>query len=814
MQQSETSYQLVMDTTAPPASLYRRCGDARQRLLDLISRIRDDAPLKPALSDTLARFMLWAGNLGAMRQPSSRLSLDQRLADAPEVHGVICQHLDDICEAADDLAGITLGCSSDEPEGFDSDMELEEPFDEAGMIVEVIGEAISSLFRLGILVRKASRIDRFQRALQMSDTVFNDTFDISYVKEKHPKMRDYREDWLSTRLGRLISKRRLFIQYSRDHKARLELESGDLAEGKSSKATTFQLDQLPSSALVPPPGNELEEEDADEVMSVMSASTMSNTLSVLRLPALAELSADGGAFECPICFTLQRFQREKAWIVHAFRDLKAYVCTAGDSDQCNDEYFGDRNTWFEHELHHHRAQYTCTLCRSQQPLYLNAFRSHVAELHPQLADHQVKAVEDVSRQTPTHFDASDCPFCSDWAEQIQQRADPKGRRPSSNTATMVSATRFKRHVALHQEQLAIFAVPRTVEDGDREDGGGTDKSVATSESVSEHHSQTASSHGRAMFKNQIKIFPWVETALAAHDSADTAQTSSMPTEKAPREEKSDLHQDSDKGMTDAPAVTDDPGPLDGDNWPAVFQRSRDMGDDQGETDLIFDPWNRLFSTVEQEKGHSSPRDMGDDLGETDVTLDDFGDLYSPETEPDNWFPLFPETEAEKGHSSDSLRRRHEPLPPIIVEDPSDTLAMKRARNTLAARKSRERKAQRFDELEERIKVKAAERDYWQSIALEANPHLPSYEPTLRPHPRNDDDFAPISLPPSILVEDPAHTAALKRARNTLAARQSRERKFQRIEELEQQAQDLIAEQLHWQRQVPLTPMENEVEQEE
>jgi hypothetical protein len=63
------------------------------------------------------------------------------------------------------------------------------------------------------------------------------------------------------------------------------------------------------------------------------------------------------------------------------------------------------------------------------------------------------------------------------------------------------------------------------------------------------------------------------------------------------------------------------------------------------------------------------------------------------------------------------RRRDKPLPPIIVEDPHDVVAMKRARNTLAARKSRERKVQKFDELEEKIAKLEAERDHWKRIAL-------------------------------------------------------------------------------------------------
>lgn len=65
----------------------------------------------------------------------------------------------------------------------------------------------------------------------------------------------------------------------------------------------------------------------------------------------------------------------------------------------------------------------------------------------------------------------------------------------------------------------------------------------------------------------------------------------------------------------------------------------------------------------------------------------------------------------------SSRKRDKPLPPIVIEDPSDTVAMKRARNTLAARKSRERKAQRFEDLEERIAKLEAERDHWKQIAL-------------------------------------------------------------------------------------------------
>ncbi|RFU36315.1 hypothetical protein B7463_g47, partial [Scytalidium lignicola] len=77
----------------------------------------------------------------------------------------------------------------------------------------------------------------------------------------------------------------------------------------------------------------------------------------------------------------------------------------------------------------------------------------------------------------------------------------------------------------------------------------------------------------------------------------------------------------------------------------------------------------------------------------------------------------PPSASHAAHAGVNSRKRDKPLPPIIVEDPNDTVAMKRARNTLAARKSRQRKMERFEELEERISKLEAERDHWKNIAL-------------------------------------------------------------------------------------------------
>lgn len=64
------------------------------------------------------------------------------------------------------------------------------------------------------------------------------------------------------------------------------------------------------------------------------------------------------------------------------------------------------------------------------------------------------------------------------------------------------------------------------------------------------------------------------------------------------------------------------------------------------------------------------------------------------------------------------RKRKEPLPPIAVGDekyakPED---VKRARNTMAARKSREKKVQKLEELESRVQELQQEVAYWRSRA--------------------------------------------------------------------------------------------------
>lgn len=185
---------------------------------------------------------------------------------------------------------------------------------EAASILGMVSECLKALFRIGILVRKATPRGRFERALQQTEFAFTAQFDIQYVEERYPKLASQDSRWLASRLGSANAKRRQFIKYFRNHGAKLRVEDiAPAADGatiaQSSKATTFVIPgNLSASEFLQ---SSIERED--DSVSLVSASTAFDNDTSLRLPSLTDLGPDGEFFECPICFTLQCFRKEKSW---------------------------------------------------------------------------------------------------------------------------------------------------------------------------------------------------------------------------------------------------------------------------------------------------------------------------------------------------------------------------------------------------------------------------------------------------------------------------------------------------------------------
>lgn len=170
---------------------------------------------------------------------------------------------------------------------------------------------------------------------------------------------------------------------------------------------------------------------------------------------------------------------------HAYQDLKAYICTYGGKD-CDSEMFVDRATWFNHELKAHRSLFTCKLC-GEQMNEQEDFRNHVLSDHTNFPSGQLSILLEQGRLVPSELKAQDCPFCDDWACSLCNRRNQQGGETDLEPNVpdvLVAISKFKKHVATHQEQLAIFSVPKSTDyDGPDESGRntGSDVSVHISE---------------------------------------------------------------------------------------------------------------------------------------------------------------------------------------------------------------------------------------------------------------------------------------------------------------------------------------------
>lgn len=161
--------------------------------------------------------------------------------------------------------------------------------------------------------------------------------------------------------------------------------------------------------------------------------------------------------------------------IHAFRDLKAYVCTLGGAE-CDAELFEDRDTWFEHELRKHRCEYICTLC-SCGPFSFERLAAHIQNTHGHFSDRQLKMLREGGRQNSIRFKAEDCPFCDKWTEALSTTTSLISKTVDPTQDIFVTHTQFKKHVAIHQEQLAILALQRAT--GSREISGSKFDNTAT-----------------------------------------------------------------------------------------------------------------------------------------------------------------------------------------------------------------------------------------------------------------------------------------------------------------------------------------------
>lgn len=427
-----------------------------------------------------------------------------------------------------------------------SDTEDVSILEEATGLLEEIGDCVTRLFRVTSLVRQAGPTDLFAKALSRSRYHFSDHYDIAHVGEKYPKLATTENTWLQTRLGRAITQRRRYLSYIHDHHEKLEgkrqhdqhepqpqivtEEPQSLLEMQSTAVPQHDSYSKPStfitkaSSLVPgqiTPQMLIAEDESDAASDAISYTTISRSVAgdldssaVTKIPKLDDLrTGTRKEFECPYCYRVKKFKNERVWRQHVFSDLRSYVCTF---PTCNSPYFSDMNDWFRHELQNHRVEYRCHICNDKNFELGELYIAHVREEHPNILDDvEEQQVLDMARRPLRQIRAQDCPCCSEWVDRLIEREECTIHLPDTSGYTIfVEPAVFKRHLASHLEQLALFAVPTgsaageidsnaAIEEDSRDKRPDSDLSrLAFSEHASSRHSSMGSrSDNRAREKN-------------------------------------------------------------------------------------------------------------------------------------------------------------------------------------------------------------------------------------------------------------------------------------------------------------------------
>lgn len=396
----------------------------------------------------------------------------------------------------------TTSYADEDNEGDDQDSYIETK-SEASDILEVATDCIQSLLRISILIGKATPRDRFSKAFDHQREAFLDQFDINYVAERYPKLSRPESQWLCERLGRANTKRRQFLRYCREHHERLAHDrdgkevSKNVASLPAERDIGLKVDEntveesMPNQTVNPflkATSSEVytrqsthastldvsrlqtvnEDFDDDEIKSSTTFASMADpeSQSILNLPSLADISQGQAVFECPLCHSVKAFKREKAWKQHAYTDLKAYVCTLG-KDECDAELFIDSKSWFEHEMTHHRCEWMCIICQQGPFTTPNRLMGHMETRHVGLDVSQISTRATAGQRSMNEIPAKDCPFCDEWEYSLEPTAhkDSELDSPKHNPERIIVVDRhkFRRHVAFHLQQLALFSLPCLVE---------------------------------------------------------------------------------------------------------------------------------------------------------------------------------------------------------------------------------------------------------------------------------------------------------------------------------------------------------------
>ncbi|KAK5725248.1 hypothetical protein LTR17_013117 [Elasticomyces elasticus] len=172
MSSEETAVQdFVFEATARAFTSFDALPQARD------NKSKTNQTVHIAILDSSSRFNIWAGEIGARYAAADERSADHRLRNALLAAPRILAVLRDLCETNRSLLDILLGYrqdaanvdaedsedDSDDDEAYDLGA-IENPVSEAHELCLTVGNLITSLMKLSVLIRGATSQEEYPRA--------------------------------------------------------------------------------------------------------------------------------------------------------------------------------------------------------------------------------------------------------------------------------------------------------------------------------------------------------------------------------------------------------------------------------------------------------------------------------------------------------------------------------------------------------------------------------------------------------------------------------------------------------------------------
>ncbi|KAK3644383.1 hypothetical protein LTR56_009635 [Elasticomyces elasticus] len=435
-------------------STVNQCFDAFDSLREAAEA---GSEISLALQEERGRFKVWTANISAHRAVTSRRSLEYRLRDSSNLRDTVNFLLQDLLQALQALADVAPSSHDlnsaveagenafvDEDDDFDFGPGAFTTEDEEQRLLEDIHDVVNCLMRFSMTLRNPARHDHM-RYSATSNAHHYEPFDREHVRSKYPEAPDY----LVERLGKSISRHRLYFDYREQHHAKLAegLEhrvnqgEGTVHEQASTIATSVHKDVERTPRV--------HDSDDESVYTATSFASSASGQRTLRPPPLPAEGENGDPFECKICFTMVIADNERAWRQHVYEDLPPYVCMQESCATAHQPY-ARRREWQQHERDMHHRVWACPYCKDVLATS-ELFQAHVVDSHDQKHDDSSmqRMINACAQPLENELTTSQCPLCQ---------------------KIIVPQKRFFKHLGHHLEELALFSLPSHLH-GDESDAG-------------------------------------------------------------------------------------------------------------------------------------------------------------------------------------------------------------------------------------------------------------------------------------------------------------------------------------------------------